>query len=117
MWPRFELCCMGCGYVLLAAVAPEECPTCQGSVWEYRLPDSDRTPRRAEARSAPFADVARWVIGSDPVRGWRFEQLRRAGYPARDAFVLSACGGVDLHQAVRLLRNGCPHPTAMRILA
>jgi hypothetical protein len=116
LWARSELCCLGCGYALVAAVAPAECPTCHGSVWEYRPPDSDHTPRRAEAPSAPFANVARWVIGSDRARGWRFEQLQRAGYPARDALVLSACSGVDLHQAIRLLRNGCPHPTAMRIL-
>jgi len=52
----------------------------------------------------------------DPVRCWRLEQLRRAGYPLVDSLVLSGRSDVDLHAAVRLLRDGCPPETARRIL-
>jgi hypothetical protein len=62
------------------------------------------------------ATVAREVTAQDPVRRWRLEELRRAGYPIYDALVLSGRADVDLHRAVRLLERGCPAWTAMRIL-
>jgi len=52
----------------------------------------------------------------DPVRAWRLDQLRRAGYPLREAVVLSARKDLDIHQATDLLRQGCPLETAIRIL-
>ncbi len=56
------------------------------------------------------------VTGHDPVRRWRADQLRRAGYPPWDALVLSARADVDIHTATELLRGGCPVATAVRIL-
>jgi hypothetical protein len=53
----------------------------------------------------------------DRVRRWRLEQLERAGYPSSDALLLSGRPDVDIHQAARLLRSGCPVATAVRILA
>ena len=47
---------------------------------------------------------------------WRFEELRRAGFPTEDALAVASNGQVDLHLATRLLRDGCPHETALRIL-
>jgi rubrerythrin len=32
---RFELRCSSCGYGVVVRIAPESCPMCQGSVWEY----------------------------------------------------------------------------------
>ena len=52
----------------------------------------------------------------DPVRKWRFEELLRAGYPRREAVLLSGVTDVDLHDAVRLVADGCPVETALRIL-
>jgi hypothetical protein len=52
----------------------------------------------------------------DPVRKWRLEQLVRAGYPEREAFLLSGLRDVDLHLAVRIRERGCPVATALRIL-
>ena len=52
----------------------------------------------------------------DLVRDWRFEQLLAAGYRVHDARTLSERTDVDLHSAVRLLRQGCPPETALRIL-
>jgi hypothetical protein len=56
------------------------------------------------------------VTEHDPVRRWRLDELRRAGYLACDALVLSSRTDVDLHEAVRLLEAGCPVETAMRII-
>lgn len=50
------------------------------------------------------------------MRHWRLEELERAGYPPPDALVLSGRTDVDRHLAVRLLHQGCPVRTAMRIL-
>lgn len=56
------------------------------------------------------------VVKSDPVRRWRVEELERAGYHPYDALVLSRRPDVDLHAAVKLVRDGCPPRTALRIL-
>jgi hypothetical protein len=52
----------------------------------------------------------------DAVRCWRLEELIRAGYSPHDALVLCGEPEVDLHLAVRLLAQGCPTETALRIL-
>jgi hypothetical protein len=48
---------------------------------------------------------------------WRYDQLVRAGYDNDHAVVLASNLDVDLHQAVDLLRRGCPTETAIRILS
>jgi hypothetical protein len=48
--------------------------------------------------------------------GWRREQLEAAGYPTREAREMSGRLDIDLHLAIRLLRQGCPVETALRIL-
>lgn len=62
------------------------------------------------------AVLAERVAEHDPVRRWRLERLRAAGYGPTDALVLSGRADVDLHLAVRLLRDGCRVETALRIL-
>ena len=52
----------------------------------------------------------------DQVVSWRLTQLRRAGYPQREAVLLSRCADVDLHLAVELVERGCPVDVALRIL-
>lgn len=52
---------------------------------------------------------------TDPVQQWRLQELVRAGYPPYEALVLSR-SSVDLHEATRLARRGCPPRTALRIL-
>ena len=47
---------------------------------------------------------------------WRLEALSRAGYEYRLAFKMAIRPHIDLHQAVDLVRRGCPHETAARIL-
>jgi hypothetical protein len=87
-----------------------------GAVLEQTTPEDGHHPPASPYASASLVTLARQVIGTDSVRRWRFEQLRRGGYPAGDALVLSARSDVDLHQAIRLLRELCAVPTAMRIL-
>jgi hypothetical protein len=50
------------------------------------------------------------------VLGWRWEELRRAGYGFQDALLLAVSLDVDLHLATDLLARGCPSDTALRIL-
>jgi hypothetical protein len=50
------------------------------------------------------------------VFSWRHAALLAAGYETRIAFKLALRPEVDLHQAVRLRRVGCPSGTAARIL-
>ena len=63
----------------------------------------------ASALATPKAEVERVV-------SWRLAQLRRAGYPPREAALLSKCSDVDLHLAVELAEHGCPVELALRIL-
>ena len=53
---------------------------------------------------------------ADATRRWRTEQLQAAGFPLREARAMSERADIDLHLAVRLLRDGCPVATALRIL-
>ena len=50
------------------------------------------------------------------VHAWRAEELERAGYPPAAAAKLAARQDVDLHRAIDLLRQGCPHDVALSIL-
>jgi hypothetical protein len=53
---------------------------------------------------------------TEAVLGWRFEQLVQVGYEPRKARLLSRRLDVDLHQAIDLVRRGCPHELALSIL-
>jgi hypothetical protein len=50
------------------------------------------------------------------VEHWRAEELVRAGYDPSDAIALAARHDIDLHLAVGLVEQGCPHETAIDIL-
>ena len=52
-----------------------------------------------------------------PVVVWRFDCLERAGYPSEVAVRLAENASVDLHDAVELLKAGCPVSEAERILS
>jgi hypothetical protein len=47
---------------------------------------------------------------------WRWEQLLDAGYDTQSASYLAKLVEIDLHLAVRLVHDGCPPDTALRIL-
>ena len=50
------------------------------------------------------------------VEAWRSEELERAGYSPAAAARLAARVDVDLHLAIDLVRQGCPHDVALSIL-
>jgi hypothetical protein len=51
------------------------------------------------------------------VERWRAAELVRVGYPGDDAVALAARLDVDLHEAIDLVRRGCPHELAIKILS
>jgi hypothetical protein len=55
-------------------------------------------------------------LAGGEVFNWRFTELTRAGYSHEDAFLLASDREVDLRVAQRLLAEGCPPATALRIL-
>jgi hypothetical protein len=69
-----------------------------------------------EELEAGTAVVAADDLERDKVVRWRLEQLVSAGYEGRSALILAMDPAVDLHRAISLLRSGCPHETALRIL-
>jgi hypothetical protein len=50
------------------------------------------------------------------VTRWRIDRLLSLGYEFRDAARL-ALSRIDIHELERLIRNGCPPATAVRIAA
>ena len=50
------------------------------------------------------------------VQAWRAQELERAGYSPAAATQLAARTDVDLHRAIDLVRQGCPHDVALSIL-
>ncbi len=62
------------------------------------------------------AMLDRAALEAERVFNWRREELERAGYARPAAEELADRFEVDLHVAVRLLRDGCPAAMALRIL-
>lgn len=87
-------------------------PTTDPSVSSRRFVEQ---AQRMSSVSAPATRAGRQPEEQKVVR-WRAETLVRAGYGAFAADVLSASKDVDLHLAVALPRNGCPHDLALKIL-
>ena len=50
------------------------------------------------------------------VQAWRAQELERAGYAPTVAAKLAERPDVDLHLAIDLVRQGCPHEVALSIL-
>jgi hypothetical protein len=55
-------------------------------------------------------------VDEEAVLDWRFAVLTQAGYPPDQAWTLATCKDVDVRLAERLLDQGCPRSTAVRIL-
>ena len=52
----------------------------------------------------------------DRIVRWRSEELERAGYSPDGAASLAARLKVDLHEAIDLVKDGCPPDIAVKIL-
>jgi hypothetical protein len=50
------------------------------------------------------------------VERWRTSELMRVGFAGDDALALAARFDIDLHEAIELVRRGCPPELAIRIL-
>jgi hypothetical protein len=75
-----------------------------------------RGPRSAHRKCMTTAEQTRSDLAESELFDWRFTALTRAGYPHADAWLLAAAKDVDLRAAERLLAQGCPPATALRIL-
>lgn len=53
---------------------------------------------------------------AERVERWRLEELERAGFAPDTAIILASRSDIDLHQAVRLVEQGCPPDLAAEIL-
>ena len=53
---------------------------------------------------------------TERVERWRTAELMRVGFAGDDAVALAARTDVDLHEAIELVRRGCPVELAVRIL-
>lgn len=52
----------------------------------------------------------------DRIVRWRSEELERAGYSPDGAAALAARLDIDLHEAIEIVKRGCPAEIALRIL-
>jgi hypothetical protein len=75
-----------------------------------------RGRRSAHRKGMTTAEQQRNDLAESELFDWRFTALTRAGYPHADAWLLAAAKDVDLRAAERLLAQGCPPATAVRIL-
>ena len=64
--------------------------------------------------AAQFEDLH--VDEAAEVLAWRFDALCRTGFDLDAAAVIAANVEVDLHEAIDLVRRGCPPELAARIL-
>ena len=76
----------------------------------------ERRPRRSRRSAGRGDGGARPPDPAARVLGWRIEQLIAVGFDSDAAFVLALDRNVDLHEAIELVRRGCPPATAFRIL-
>jgi hypothetical protein len=63
-----------------------------------------------------MASAAELETEQERIQRWRADELERAGYDPSAAWLLAARPDVDLHHAVKLLRDGCDHELALAIL-
>jgi hypothetical protein len=61
-------------------------------------------------------DIIEIETESERVERWRTAELMRVGFPGDDAVALAVRTDVDLHEAIELVRRGCPPALAVRIL-
>ena len=52
----------------------------------------------------------------DRIVRWRSEELERAGYSTEGSAALAARLDIDLHEAIDIVKRGCPAEIALRIL-
>ena len=71
---------------------------------------------RRTVSSMSTVEQQRDDLAHSAIFDWRLSELTRAGYSPADAWLLASDTEVDLRAAERLLAQGCPASTALRIL-
>jgi hypothetical protein len=61
-------------------------------------------------------DIETVETETERVERWRTAELIRVGFPGDDAVALAVRTDVDLHEAIQLIKRGCPTDLAVRIL-
>jgi hypothetical protein len=61
-------------------------------------------------------DIETVETETERVERWRTAELMRVGFPGDDAVALAVRTDVDLHEAIQLIKRGCPTDLAVRIL-
>ena len=61
-------------------------------------------------------DIETVETETERVERWRTAELMRVGFPGDDAVALAVRTDVDLHEAIQLIKHGCPTDLAVRIL-
>jgi rubredoxin len=57
--------CSGCGYGASRRMAPDRCPMCSGSVWEYDALRPFTSPPMEQAGDLPQSRLPTWAGGRD----------------------------------------------------
>ncbi len=78
-------------------------------MWDWR--DDVLVPRILTDRDADESLDPQWNVFA-----WRYDELRRAGYPLLEAERLADAAYVDLHDACALIERGCSAERALEIL-
>lgn len=73
-------------------------------------------PRLTHSETVESVQEQHHAADDTAVFDWRFEILMHAGYLPDQAWSLATSKEVDVHLAERLLAQGCPRTTAVRIL-
>ena len=62
------------------------------------------------------AELTKQETEKERIERWRAEELVRAGFEPAAASLLAGRADVDLHDAIDLVRRGCPPAVAFDIL-
>jgi rubredoxin len=96
--------CVGCSYGASRSAAPERCPICGGTVWEYEsrrpFPSADTTRSKTAERDKPAHALS---ASTDTPRGSSFETYRQAIEALQPDDVVQLC--VALYARVEQLET------------
>ena len=72
--------------------------------------------RRLQQQMTPQEEPEPETVEFDDVTAWRFGFLCGIGFDPESALRMAEDKAVDLHEAEAMVKRGCPHVIAVRIL-